>query len=120
MSYLDTLLTGALGQLRLQTVAGGGSVLAVQGSLVLADPTGSSPTVTAPQTPGTGAWFGVADSTAQSGTHGINVVSVGASFTLESPASAGSYSNSVTIAAASRVRFWLYTGNAWKLVYGVF
>jgi len=120
MSYLDTLLTGALGQLRLQFVASGGSILATQGSLVLADPTGSSPTITPPLTPTTGAWFGVADQTAQSAVHAINIVSTGASNTLESPASAGTYSNSVTIATASRVRFWLYTGAAWKIVYGVF
>jgi hypothetical protein len=120
MSFLDTLLSGALGQLRVQSVGGGQSIIAIQGSIVLADPTASSPTVTAPPTPGTGAWFGVADATGQSGTHAINVISSGLSFQLENPASANAYANSVTIAATSRVRFWLYTGSAWKLVYGNF
>jgi hypothetical protein len=120
MSFLDTLLSGALGQIRVQSVGGGQSLVAIQGSIVLADPTASSPTVTAPPTPGNGGFFGVADSTGQSGTHAINVVSSGLAFKLENPASANSYANSVTIATASRVRFWLYTGAAWKIVYGAF
>lgn len=121
-SFLDTLLLGALGALRTQAVASGGSVQALPGSLVMADPTGSSPTVAAPINPVIGIYFGVADVTAQSGTHAINVTSIGTAFVLESPASAGTFSNAVTIAAASRVRFWLYAGSSpgWKLIYGVF
>jgi hypothetical protein len=121
-SFLDTLLLGALGTLRTQTVVGPASVQALPGSIVLADPTGSSPTVAAPINPIVGTYFGVADQTSQSGTHAINVTSIGTAFKLESPASAGTFSNAVTIATASRVRFWLYAGSSpgWKLVYGVF
>jgi hypothetical protein len=121
-SFLDTLLLGAVGQLRTQPVAGGGSVQALQGSIVLADPTGSSPTVAAPLNPAIGAYFGVADVTGQSAVHAINVASIGLSFQLESPAAAGTFSNAVTIASAGRVRVWLYAGPSpgWKLVYGVF
>lgn len=119
-SFLDTLLTGALGILRTQSVASGGTVQANAGSLVLADPSSSSPTVLAPINVAIGTYFGVADATGQSAVHAINVTSVGASFTLESPASAGTYSNAVTIATAGRVRFWVYTGTGWKLAWGTF
>jgi hypothetical protein len=121
-SFLDKLLGGALGQLQTQSVGAGQTVQAVQGQLILADPTGGSPNVSAPLNPPVGAYFGVADVTAQSGVNAINVNGVGLSFKLESPAAAGTYTNSVTIAAASRVRFWLYVGPSpgWKLVYGVF
>jgi hypothetical protein len=121
-SFLDTLLLGALGTLRTQTVSGGGSVQALSGALILADATGSSPTVQAPLNPIVGTYFGVADVQAQSGAHAINVASVGASFQLENPASVGTYSNAVTIATTGRVRFWLYAGPSpgWKLLYGVF
>lgn len=121
-SFLDTLLLGALGTLRAQTVSGGGTVQALSGALILADATGSSPTVQAPINPIVGTYFGVADVQAQSGTHAINVNSVGTSFKLENPASVGTYSNAVTIATTGRARFWLYAGSSpgWKLVYGVF
>jgi hypothetical protein len=121
-SFLDTLLSGAVGSLRTQTVVGPASLQAISGSLVLADPTGSSPTVLAPLNPIVGAFFGVADDTAQSAVHAINVTSIGPSFKLENPAIAGTFANSVTISTASRVRFWLYAGSSpgWKLIYGVF
>ena len=114
------LLIGALGQYRTLLVAGVSSVSAAAGAIVLADPSGGSPTVDAPLAPAVGAWFGVADATASSGTHAINIVSVGSLLMLESPASAGSFSNAVTIATNGRVRFWLYTATNWKLIYGVF
>jgi hypothetical protein len=121
-SFLDILLGGALGILRTQSVGGGQSVQALPGQLILADPTASSPTALAPLNPTIGAFFGVADVTAQSAVHAINVTSVGASFQLEAPATPGTYSNAVTIASASRVRFWVYCGSSpgWKLLYGVF
>jgi hypothetical protein len=121
-SFLDTLLGAALGQLRSQSVGGGQSVQALPGQIIFADPTASSPTVSAPLNPQVGAYFGVADVTAQSAVHAINIISVGATFKLESPATAGAFSNTVTIATAGRVRFWLYVGTSpgWKLIYGVF
>jgi hypothetical protein len=121
-SFLDKLLGGALGILPTKTVGGGQTVLALPGQLILADPTASSPTVAAPLNPVVGAWYGVSDVTGQSAVHAINVTSVGSAFLLESPATAGSFSNAVTIAVTGRTRFWLYTGASpgWKLVYGVF
>jgi hypothetical protein len=121
-SFLDTLLLAALGQFQAPTVGGGQSVQAIPGRLILADPTASSPMVLAPLNPNVGVYFGVADVTSQSAVHAINVTSVGATFKLESPASAGTFSNAVTIATAGRVRFWLYAGPSpgWKLIYGVF
>jgi hypothetical protein len=120
-SFLDKLLVGALGQLQTQSVGGGQSVLALPGQVVLADPSVSSPSVSAPLSPAIGAYFGVVDVTGLSGAHAINVVSAGAAFKLESPASAGTYSNAVTIATNGRARFWMYAGTSpgWKLIYGV-
>ncbi len=124
MSFLDTLLSAAVGQIRTApTVTAGQSVIASPGQLVPVDPTGGSASVSAPSGPSFGTFFGVADVTAQSGAHAINVLS---SIQIESPASPGSYSTSATIASASRVRVWCYLPNVvggspgWKLVYGVF
>jgi hypothetical protein len=121
-SFLDTLLLGAIGVFRTQSVASGATVQALPGSLVFADPTGSSPTVQAPLNPIVGTYFGVADVTAQSAVHAINIASVGVAFKLESPGAAGTYSNAVTIAVASRVRLWMYAGSSpgWKLYGGAF
>ena len=126
-SFLDTLLVAAAGQIRASpVVTAGQSVLALPGQLVLCDPTGGALSVSAPPGPQLNTFFGVADVTAQSGVHAISVLSSGASFTLESPASPGTYSSTVTIASASRVRFWLYVSAVaggvpgWKLIYGVF
>lgn len=127
MSFLDLLLVAAAGQLKASPVATAGqSVVALPGQLVLCDPTGGGVTVSAPPGPIANVFFGVADVTGQSGTHAITVLSSGASNTLESPASPGTYANSVSIASASRVRFWMFSPtvagavSGWKLVYGVF
>jgi len=121
-SFLDKLLVGALGRLPYQTVVGGQSVQMVQGQIALCDATGSSPNVAAPLNPDIGAVFGVADTMNQAAVHAINITSIGASFKLESPAAAGTFSNSVTIGTAGRVRFWIYVGPSpgWKLIQGVF
>lgn len=128
MSFLDSLLVAAAGQLKANpTIATAGqSVQAQPGQLVLCDPTGGTVTVSAPPGPVLNVFFAVGDATAQSGTHAITVLSSGAANMLESPASPGTYSNSVTIASASRVLFWMYCASVaggvagWKLVYGVF
>jgi hypothetical protein len=124
-SFLDTLLVAATGQLKTSgtpLVTSGQSVVAVPGQLVLCDPTVGTLSVSAPTGPSIGTVFGVADVTGQSAVHAISVLSSGGSFQLESPATPGTYSNSVTIASASRVRFWIYVGPSpgWKLLYGVF
>lgn len=127
MSFLDQLLVAASGQIRVSVLATSGqSVLAQPGQLTICDPTGASVTVSAPSGPQLYTVFGVADATGQAGAHAINVLSSGAAFVLESPSSPGTYSNSVTIASASRVRFWVYLptiagGSAgWKIYAGVF
>lgn len=127
VSFLDTLLIAAAGQLKASAVVTAGqSVVALPGQLVLCDPTGGTLTVSAPPGPTGPVLFGVADVSGQSATHNISVLSSGASNTLESPATPGTYSNSVVIASASRVRFWLYSPTVagsvagWKLIYGVF
>lgn len=125
MSFLDTLLVAAAGQIKATaTVATAGqSVQALPGQLVLCDPTGGTLSVSAPVGPVGSVIFGVADVTGQSGSHAISVLS---SIVLESPASPGTYATSVTIASASRVRFWMYSplvaGSVagWKLYGGVF
>lgn len=99
----------------------GSSVQALPGQIVFCDPTSSSVSVSSPSSPQAWTTFGVADATAQSGVHAINVLSSGSAYVLESPASPGTYSNSVTIASASRVRLWVWiSGVGWKLYSGVF
>jgi hypothetical protein len=122
-SFLDLLLVAAAGQLKASApVTGGQSATALPGQLVVCDPTTGTLSVSAPGGPAVNTIFGVADATAQSAVHAISVLSSGSSFLLESPASPGSYSNSVTIASASRVRFWIYLGSSpgWKIWAGVF
>ena len=128
MSFLDTLLVAAAGQIKATaTVATAGqSVQAMPGQLVLCDPTGGTLSVSAPAGPVGSVIFGVADVTGQSGSHAISVLSSGAAYTLENPASPGTYASSVSIASASRVRFWMYSplvaGSVagWKLIGGTF
>jgi hypothetical protein len=117
-SFLDTLLNGALGVLRTASVAGGGSVLAIPGEIVLADTSASSPAVSAPQNPTTGAFFGVADINHNAATHAINLTGGGGGQFLEVPATPGTYSNTTTIVTSSQVCWWLFVqGLGWKLVY---
>jgi hypothetical protein len=121
-SFLDKLLAGAVGRYNLAPpsglLVGPASLVATAGQLVTCDPTSASPSVTAPQTPAPGAYFGVADATAKAGTHAINLIGGGTGQNLEVPGTPGTYSNTPTITVNSQVNWWCFIpGVGWKLVY---
>lgn len=116
MSFLDKLLSSALGQITTVQVVGPASATARAGQLIACDPTSAAVPVSAPPTPIVGQFFGVCDQTAKAATHNITVSGNGNN--LESTSSPGTYASTATISTNSQSIWWVFLGaTGWKITH---